>query len=321
MDAFTFTERAEYERGFAAIYDHKIAPFLREQEVARQAAIRRSRIWIRLIAGCSVVLAVLAFRLDPFLPIFPIFAGGSVALLVYLTRGEKVQAEVTQFIRPVISDFFEDMTFSVTPPEGAFPKERLAALGIVPVADKSSIGPEIAGNWRGISYRLTSVSFHNTHRDSDGKTKRTHLFGGIVLDIECLEEMPTVVFQPDLGGVLNAVLGWATRKNRPPYRFEFPDARVEEVFEVYTDDPEQARRLLHPEFGGKLLHFAQEYQASKSYIAAAFRGRHFYLAIDLPYQFMSFDVAGQPLSECENQIHKAMRDLMIPRRIIDMLVD
>lgn len=320
-DDFTFVERGVGERGFAQVYDEKIAPFLRAQEVERQAAARRSTFWVWIVLLIAAVLAVLALRLDPLLPIFPVAFGAGIALLIYLSRGGGVNAEVTAFIRPVICDFYDDMAFSETYPEGAFPAGTLRDLGVIPKADRSSTGPCISGDWRGVAYTLTKASFSDEYRDSDGKVKRNSLFGGIVVEIECLEDMPTVVFYPDLGETLNTVMNWVTRVSRPAHRFDFPDTAVEEVFEVYTDDPQEARRLMHPEFGAKLLQFARDYQASKTYVAAAFQGRRFYLAIDLPHEFMGFDVAGQPLSDCNGKIHRAIDDLMIPRRIIDILLD
>ncbi|MCR8826086.1 DUF3137 domain-containing protein [Pseudosulfitobacter koreensis] len=321
MAGFTFIEHGDHERGFAAVYDREIAPFLREKEEVRAAAVRRSQLWTGAVFGISVVLALLAFRVHPMLPLFPLVFGGAAALFLYLTRGEKISAEVTHFIRPVICSFFDDMTFSETEAEGGFPKRRLEALGIVPRADESTIGPSIRGVWRGIGYTVTKASFRDAYRDSasDNRTRRTHLFGGIVLKIDCLEDMPTIVFCPDLGGAMNAVMKWAT-PDLPPFRFEFPDARVEEVFEVYTDDPDLARKRLHQGFGERLLGFARDYQASKTFIAAAFQGRAFYLAIDLPHDFMNFDVASRPLDACNAKIHKALDDLMIPRRIIDILL-
>lgn len=97
--------------------------------------------------------------------------------------------------------------------------------------------------------------------------------------------MPTIVFCPDLGGAMNAVMKWAT--------------------------PDLARKRLHQGFGESLLGFARHYEVSKTFIAAAFQDRAFYLAIDLPHDLMNFDVASRPLDACNAKIHKAFDDLTV----------
>jgi hypothetical protein len=138
------------------------------------------------------------------------------------------------------------------------------------------------------------------------------LFSGIVLEIECPVNMPTIAFYPDFGETLNKLYGWATKNTRPPFRLAFPDESFEAVFEVYTDGLKNAK---------KLLQFFHEYQSNKKHISAAFQGQKFYLAIDLSHDFMSFKVTNEPLSESNDAIHRALRDVTIPRRIIDILCD
>lgn len=77
----------------------------------RAPAVRRSQLWTGAVCGISAVLALLAFRGHPVLPLFALVFAGAAALFLYLTRGEKISAAVTHFIRPVICGFFGDMTF------------------------------------------------------------------------------------------------------------------------------------------------------------------------------------------------------------------
>ncbi len=93
------------------------------------------------------------------------------------------------------------------------------------------------------------------------------------------------------------------------------------MFEVYTNDLNEANARLSPDFGTTLLTFSRDYQKVKKHISAAFQGRKFYLAIDLPHDFMNFDVGHKPLNQANEAIHKALSDIMIPRKIIDILLD
>lgn len=321
MEQFEFIEREDYEQGFSQVYDEEIAPYLRQKETERQSAILRSKRWIYVVGAITAVLAWQAMKLDLILPIFPIFFGGCVALFLYLGRVGKVQRDMTNVLRPILCNFFADTVYSDLHPGESFSVNDLRDLNIIPISDKSSFGPSITGRWRDTPYRLTKASFYNERRDHDGDRKRVHLFSGIVLEVECIIEMPTIVFYPDFGETMNKVYGWATRNNRPPHKLAMTDAAVEEVFEVYTDDLEKADAHLSPDFGAKLLAFSRKYQRVEKHIAAAFHGRKFYMAINLPHDFMNFDVGNKPLSEANDAIHKALSDLMIPRKIISDLLD
>ena len=76
--------------------------------------------------------------------------------------------------------------------------------------------------------------------------------------------MPTIVFYPDFGKTMNKLYGWATRNKRPDHKLTLPDPEIEKVFEVYTDDLDEANARLSPDFGTKLLSFSRDYQKVKS---------------------------------------------------------
>lgn len=233
-----------------------------------------------------------------------------------------MQREITNALRPILSNFFENTKYSETTPTGEeFSTQNLQDLRIIPDTDGNNYGPWITGNWRDTPYRLTKASFYNNRRDSDGDSKKVYQFSGIILEIDCTNEMPTIVFYPDFGETMNKVYGWATARNRPAHRLAFPDPAIEDVFEVYTNDVEAAKASLNPDFGIKLLAFARQYQQGKKHVAAAFSGRKFYMAVDLSHDFMNFDVGKRPLYEADSAIHTALSDLMIPRKIIDTLLD
>ena len=321
MAEFKYTERADYEIGFSNVYDAKIAPYLREQETLRLKAASRRGKWIWVVAGITAFLAYTALSVHPVLPIFPIFFGGGLALFLYLSRFDGLREDAANHIRPILCDFFEDVTYSDLHPGEGFSLSNMRELNLVPDADDTRIGPSISGTWRNTAYRLTQAGFYKSYRDSDNKRRTNCLFSGILLEIDCPIEMPTTVFYPDFGETMNTLYSWATQANRPPHKLSFPDAEVEAVFEVYTDDIEATKAHLDPGFGRKLLAFAQEYQARKQHISAAFQGRRFFMAISLEDGFMKLDIMDRPLHQSNDKISAALADLMIPRDIIDRLFE
>ncbi len=320
MSDFTFVEQESYENGFAEVYDREIVPYLRELEVRRQRAIARSQKIIAAIAVLSLFLAWRALSLDPLLPIMPLAFGGFIALYFYISRGDKLQSELTKFIRPILSDFLTDVSFSEESSAEEVKLSKLEKLCLVPNADQRRLGPRISGKWRDVSYQLVKASFEERYRDHDNKQKTRTLFSGILVEIECWNPMPTVVFLPDFGKLGNRVYSWATRNLRPPHKLDLPDD-LERVFEVYTDEPDRASEMLATSFGQKILEMSKELQGIESHMSTAFQGNSFFMAVRLDHGFLSFDVMNRPLSNVDEKIHQAFKDLTIPRRIIDQLLD
>ena len=320
MGDFTFVEQESYEANFAQVYGREIVPYLRELEKCRVRAIKRSQKIIAAIAMVSLFLAWRAYQLDPILPIMPIAFGGFACLFFYISRGDKLQGELTAFIRPILSDFLEDISFSEESSAEEVQLEKLERLCLVPKADSRTLGPRISGNWRGVNYQLVKASFFERYRDHDNKQRTRTLFSGILVEIECWNPMPTIVFLPDFGKIANQLYSWATRNVRPPHKLDLPD-ELERSFEVYTDDRDRAMEALDTSFGQKILKMSEEFQGSESHMSTAFQGNAFFMAIRLNHGFLSFDVMNRPLSEVDEKIHQAFRDLTIPRRIIDQLLD
>lgn len=320
MDDSTFVEQESYEVGFAAVYNREIVPYLRELEERRTRAIARSHRIIAAIALVSLFLAWRAYLLDPVLPIMPIAFGGFASLFFYISRGDKLQGELTAFIRPVLSDFLEDISFSEESSAEEVQLEKLERLCLVPKADSRAFGPRISGNWRGVNYKLVKASCVERYSDHENKQRTRTLFSGILVEIECSNPMPTIVFLPDFGKIANQLYSWATRNARPPHKLDLPD-ELERAFEVYTDDRDRAMEALDTSFGQKILKMSEEFQGSESHMSTAFQGTAFFMAIRLNHGFLSFDVMNRPLSEVDEKIHQAFRDLTIPRRIIDQLLD
>lgn len=320
MSDFTFVEQESYEAGFSKLYDRKIAPYLQELEKRRLSAVARSHKIISVIAAVSLFLAWRAYELDPVLPIMPIAFGGFASLFVYLTRGEKLEGELTAFIRPILSNFLEDISFSDERSAEDIQLEKLERLCLVPSADQHYFGPRMFGEWRGVSYKLVKASFVERYRDQEDKQKTRTVFSGILVEIECWNPMPTIVFLPDYGKIANRVYAWAIRNIRPPHKLVLPD-ELEREYEAYSDDPDRAMDALDTLFGHKILKISEELQGPDSHMSTAFEGKTFFLAIRLNHEFLSFDVMNRPLSEVDEKIHQAFKDLTIPRRIIDQLLD
>ncbi len=321
MDEFAFTEREDYEKGFADIYERQLAPYLQELEVRRKRAVKRSWRIIGLIAVVSIFLAWQAASLDPIVPVFPILIGGFASLYFYISRGDKLKGELTEFIRPVLCDFLKDVSYAEESSAEEIRLEQLIRLCLIPKAKDHDLGPRLSGEWRGVSYQLVKSRFYNEYRDSDDKVRTNTLFSGILIEVDCWNPMPTTVFLPDLGTIGNQLHEWASRNMRPAHKLEFSEEDIEDAFEIYSEDPVRSMQELGAPFARKLVSLSREYQGATTHVSAAFEGKKFFVAIRLSHDFLNFDVMSRPLNEVDEKIHQALADLTLPRRVIDQLLD
>lgn len=320
MSDFTFEEREDWETGFSEVFDRQIAPYLHQMEERRRRAVVRSQRIIAAMAAASLFLAWRAFSVDPLLPIMPIAFGGFGCLFVHLGRGDRLQDELTRFIRPILCDFLPDVSYSETCSDDRIQLGTLEDLGLVPRADAHSLGPRISGTWRGVSYQIVKAGFFEHYRDHDDKRRRRTLFSGILLEIECWNPMPTIVFLPDFGPLANRVQAWATRNTARRTSWSCPTTRSRRSRSTPTTRiaPAQCWGLRS---AGKSWSSRRRCKGPERHMPAAFRGNAFYLAIQQDHGFLDFDVMKGPLTEVSERIHQAFHELTIPRRVIDRLLE
>ncbi len=72
-------------------------------------------------------------------------------------------------------------------------------------------------------------------------------------------------------------------------------------------------------FGGALLDISCQQHGEERYLAAAFDGERLFLVLEPQHDFMSLGSFDSSPDEFEENLHQALADLMIPRRIIDRL--
>ena len=131
--------------------------------------------------------------------------------------------------------------------------------------------------------------------------------------------MPLTVFSRDFGKNFNSLYEWAGRGNLPPQKLVLKDDELEEIFEIYTEDTERAGTFLTDEFARNLLTLGKRYQSGTDFVAAAFEGRKFYMALNLSRDFMGLEFGNEPFSESNDILHTAMEDLLLPRVVVDSL--
>lgn len=318
---YKFVETAYYEQGFSDVFAAQIAPALQELERERLAINHRTGKWIEIILAVTTTLSVAAaIYVHIAFALFPLFWGCALALLVYTSRGGKFEEQLSELASPIICEFLGDLRHFKKPKPGFHPIKLLRDLRVIPQHDNARFEDSVEGKWRNVTYRSVQASFSNTYRDSNGDRKTRTLFSGLLIAVQCPIEMPKIIFLADHGNFLNVLNKWATRGSDHLKKLDLSDKECEELYEVYTDDPACAARLLGTDFGQKLNELSRKPDGTERRITAAFEGHWFYMAIDLDHDFMNFTSIDQPMSKFNEKIHAAFDDLMLPRTIIDGLL-
>ncbi len=315
-------QTADHDNELHDFYDSTVRPYLDSIKKLHDAAVSKANRYIRISLIITVALAIwAAYAVHPALGLFPLVFGGAITLIFRLERGAKVAQSATQKIRQMVCDYLGDMTYVDDTTQDSMSKAALISNHVIPKAEKTSTHFMVTGTWRDTPYRLAEMSCTNYYKDSDGDRKSRTIFSGVVLEIHCPVAMPRTLFVHEFGDTLNKLFQWAARNTLPAHRLKSPIAEVEENFEIYSDDVEQAAHHLGADFGLTLMQIAQRHQGGKPYCAAAFEGHNFYLALKLPRNFMPFDVANALKVNDPSTIGPIIDDLMIPRQIIDALIE
>ena len=238
-------ETKSYLKGLDDFYRREIEPWLRSREAERAAAIRR-RWWIigGGLAGAAILaIALWLTQLHPLWLLLPT-AIAIVAMIVGGLATARLSREVKAYLAGKLAAFF-GFTYQAAPTDD--PTSRFYQLGLIPSHDRRSLEDQWSGSVAGVQFSLVEAMLEErrTERDSKGNTEtRYHtVFRGVLLTLAYPRPFQgTITIRRDLGKIFN----WFREKfsSQTPVRFEDPD--FEAQFEVFADDPAEARRLLDP---------------------------------------------------------------------------
>jgi hypothetical protein len=131
--------------------------------------------------------------------------------------------------------------------------------------------------------------------------------------------VPGIYFARDRGGIANRLSEAFSTARRGREKIDTGVADFEVLYETYTDDPAAARQFITPRLTDGLLEIARGETGAERYVAAATRGRGFYLAIPRTGDFLAMGSLFRPLNVAEDDIHQCLADLALPRRVIEAL--
>jgi hypothetical protein len=315
---FSFTEQTPLEDGFAHVFRDKIVPILRRQEKTRQVIRRKAMTGIGAsgVAGAGGAAGSFMQGWDPGLFIAPFF-GIAAAMGAYGHFQKKWASGLSSEVIPVMCDFLGGMRHGGP----ALSPGEFEDLGVVPTHSGSSLDDTVNGTHNGRGYTLTEARLTRRTSSGKGRTRTKTVFRGLMIRIELAEDVPEIYFARDRGSLANRISEAfsSPRQGREKIETGFPD--FEALYETYTDAPESARRFITRRLTDGLLEIARGETGRERYVAAATRGRGFYLAIPRSDDFLGLGSLFRPLNVSEGDFHQCLADLALPRRVIEALGD
>jgi hypothetical protein len=313
---FSFTEQSPDEHGFAHIFRDDITPILRRHEENRR--VMRNKALLRI--GALVLIGAGAgaggFALDwggPgfILPVLCAFA----AIAVYAYYQSAWRAALSAEVMPILCNFLGNMEYGGP----TLSANEFEDLGVVPSHTSASLEDTVTGAHNGLGYTLTEAKLTYRTRSSKGRSSTRTVFKGLMMRIELAEAVPEITFARDRGELVNRISETLSSTRRGREKIDTGDGAFQQYYEVYSADPAAARRFITPRLTAGLLEIAQAETGRERYVAAATRGRGFYLAIPRTDDFLGMGSFLRPLTVAEDDFHNCLADLALPRRVIEAL--
>jgi hypothetical protein len=306
-----FTEREPYETGFARVFDAEILPGLAELDAARRR-LRRERM-LRVVVGLIVAAVIIggAFALSDNDFVLGVALVGAILGMVWIfgSTTSQYRDRLRALVMPAVTRFL-GVSYHRTPPAEFDSAEfvRLKAVGDYE-ARRSTIQDYLTGAHHGRQYELAEANLRRRAGKSD-----TVVFRGLLLTTPWPEAADAdVLIGRDYGKLFNKMAGIGKAE---PVSFEQHPA-FEKLYQVYATDAAAARRLLTPAFLDSMVALSEGKKGGRP--TAAFSRGRFLLAVPLTEDLFEPGSLSREMDEFEEDMHKLLRHMTIPHRIIDVL--
>ena len=314
MTEYNFTESADHEKGFARVFHDRIVPILRHHETRRKEYRKKALTGMGVSGAGGVGAAGAGVSYESEYGFVGGVLGGVGAFGVKAYYENKWQSGLGGEILPILCEFLGEMEYGRQEiSTGLFEK-----LGVVPNFDTSSVEDPVTGRHADLNWAMTEATLKTKSRDSKGRTRTTTVFRGLLFQIEIHGPAPRIFFGKDRGGMLNWFSETFSGSRKGMAKLEIGSPEFQEVYEVYTSDELAAQRFINERLTDGLMEIAR-IEGGKKYISCAMEGDHLYLALPRGGDFLGLGSLFKPLTKVENDLHEALADLDLPRRVIDRL--
>ena len=323
-----FVERTDLEQGFAQRFQTDVWPKLEALESERIERLSKARKSVALsLGGAAALIAAIIgiFGLED-MGLFAVIVVGALGIVgAFAFRGSQAKewgSSVSEAVMPAICDHVGDLKY--TKSGGYFPLGEVRDLRLVGGYSNSALSDNVSGVYRDTTFEVTQALLTTKTQDSKGNTQTTTVFSGLLFHIGVPMPVPApILITRDRGAVgnkLGEVFSFGS-KGRAMAKVNFDHDAFEAAFEVYSDDPDGAHRIMPPAFLESLVKIGETEGGKKGTKAmvAGFKDDNFYLALSRKGGFMEMGKLTRSVTDMEDDLHSVFSDIEIVRRIIDRL--
>jgi hypothetical protein len=310
------TEDGDLKTGFDRVYRREIEPHLDKLEHKRRRRVRSFYLRIAVVglfvaAGAAAVTSFELYRDYTF--VVPVLFAAAVLIgyFVISAPARQQREEVKDLVIGPICDFLGELAYERKPSSHQPDPDRFEDLGVVPQHSRTKLEDRFTGRYRDTGFQMIEARLR-----TGGKNKRT-VFRGLLFEIEVPKPFSGRVLMIGDQGILgNTITEFLKEKFGGLERLEFGGA-FEERYQVFTDTPEAARRLLSPGFQGTMVALAEA--ADRKALNAAMAEGRFLLALPHSKDLFEIGKLHRSLEHFREDVDTLMFQITIPHRVIDFL--
>ena len=308
---------APVQPSLAEVFATEIAPGLPALEAARQDRLRKT--YVRAIGTAFVVVlaAIIAWLLEQPVVAIVLLAAGAVGGGFWALAPARRHREAARalFIPPLLR--FLGTIEHHRDPGDRFDLARVARSGITGSFDRAKLEDLFIGRHRDTDFRMVEARLKKRRRGRRKKGQKT-VFSGLLCEIGVpLPFAGVVLVVGDKGALGNWIVDWLRDTFEGIAPVTLGHAAFEARFQVYSDSPDEAARLLQPGLLDTLLAIADE--LGRGAVNCAFIDGRFLIALPQKQNLFEIGRLHRSLAHAEDDLRRLALEFTIPQRLIDNL--
>lgn len=315
------SDQTELTQRFKEMFEREIVPRLPELEAARQRLLRTFYGRVAITAAMFLIppIAMLLFGASK-----EAFLGVALAYfaVVMVTRffwlqlpGARHHAALGDLAIPAVCRFFGELSYQYRPPED-FDVKRLVSVVPSLYGEMHKLSDFFSGCYRETDFFMAQMK--PAERKILGMRNRKVSFWGLLFDIEVPVPFDChIVMVSDKGALGNKIAAAMRNTFAALSPVSFDHSAFEDRYQVYCDNPDEARRLLNPSFLDAIVELAAT-AGEKSLNATLTEGR-FLLALPRNEDYFTIGNLRLPLDHMWDDVVMLLEQVTIPHRLIDYL--
>ncbi|MGB8623356.1 MAG: DUF3137 domain-containing protein [Paracoccaceae bacterium] len=310
-----FVELTEEERGFSSVFAKRIAPEAEALETARNRAKEsRKRRWmiggvLSVAAGIGVGYAI-GGEGSLMWPVLLVLLFGAAISTAWGARAGKSYSDIfRKRVLPVVAEWQGIEYHDVTGADARTLLTTMRELKLVDLYREAELADRLSGSHRDVAFDLVKAHLHGTGENGDR-------WSDLLLTLSIHAPPPCPIF---IGGDF-ADFG-PQRRDRREVEIDHP--AFARRFKVWAQDPQAARAYLPAAFLDTLVDVAERFDPGEHrQIRAVFHDDRFLLKIKCDdADFLALPGLHEDPDLLDTRLRTLIRDIGLPRRLIDRLLD